>query len=137
MAIRIVEIHAAANAEELNTEWFILENDGKMPFNTRNCGLAVSTHGHKRRQELGIIDPGFVIAPGEKMRVCTGYPGRKAHGTPPEDDVKSYNLLLNESILRGPGTVLALTLRSLPVTRCEFDPGSPRGVKPASARPKA
>jgi hypothetical protein len=130
MAVRIVEIHAAPNADELNTEWFVLENHGKMPFNTRNCGLSVSKRGQKRRQELGIIDPGFVIGPGEKMRVCTGYPGRKSHGAPPTDDVKSYNLLLNESILRGSGTVLSLTLRSLPVTRCEFDPDAPQGIRP-------
>jgi hypothetical protein len=128
MAIRIIEIHPAGNAEELNTEWFILANDGKMPFNTRNCGLAISRKGHKTRHQLGVIDPGFVVGPGEKVRVCSGWPGRKAHGVPPEDGIRSYNLNLNESILRGPGTVLTLTLRALPVTRGEFDPAQPTGL---------
>jgi hypothetical protein len=28
MAIRFVEIHAAADPEQLNSEWVVLENDG-------------------------------------------------------------------------------------------------------------
>jgi hypothetical protein len=89
----------------------------------------VSRKGQKKRSELGIIDPGFVLQPGEKMRMVTGNPGTKAHGDPPaEDQVKNYFLFLPQVILKGPGTILTLTLRGLPVSKAEFDPGKPEGV---------
>ncbi|MBV8760003.1 MAG: hypothetical protein JO257_22120, partial [Deltaproteobacteria bacterium] len=69
MAIRFVEIKAAENADALNTEWVILANDGKAPFNTRGCGMTVGRKGSNKKSLLGIIDPGFVLAPGEKMRM--------------------------------------------------------------------
>ena len=74
------------------------------------------------------FDPGFVLAPGEKMRMCTGNPGTQAHGTAPEDDVKNYFLFLPRIYLQGPGTVLTLVLRGLPVAKAEFDPSQPSGV---------
>ena len=43
---------------------------------------------------LGIIDPGFVLEPGMRMRLCTGSSGTQAHGTAPEDDTKNYFLFL-------------------------------------------
>jgi hypothetical protein len=129
MAIRFVEIHAATDPEQLNTEWVVIENDGKLPFNTRGCGMTVSRKGQKKRSELGIIDPGFVLQPGEKMRMVTGNPGTKAHGDPPaEDEVKNYFLFLPQVILKGAGTILTLTLRGLPVSKAEFDPEKPAGV---------
>lgn len=130
MAIRFVEIHASTDPEQLNTEWVVLENDGKMPFNTRGCGMTVSRRGQKKRSELGIIDPGFVLQPGEKMRMVTGNPGTKAHGDPPpEDDVKNYFLFLPQVYLKGGGTILTLTLRGMPVGKAEFDPEQPAGVR--------
>ena|SRR6185503_12691182 len=129
MAIRFVEIHASADPETLNGEWVVIENDGKMPFNTRGCGMTVSRKGQKKRSELGIIDPGFVLHPGEKMRMVTGNPGTKSHGDPPgEEEVKNYFLFLPALILKGPGTVLTLTLRGMPVSKAEFDPEKPAGV---------
>jgi hypothetical protein len=122
MAIRITQIHPAEAPDALNTEWFLLANDGERPFNTRNCVLAVGRKGSRKRKELGTIDPGFVLAPGDTMRVITGNPGRKSHGKPPEDEVRNYHLFLGEEVLRGAGTVLTLTLRSLPVTSVTFDP---------------
>ena len=85
MAIRFVEIHAAATPAELNTEWVILENDGKLPFVTRGCGMTVGRRGQSKRKELGIIDPGFVLQPGTRVRMLTGSPGVADQGTPPED----------------------------------------------------
>lgn len=122
MAIRIVEIHPADQPDALNTEWFVLENDGERPFMTRNCTLTVGMKGKKKRTQLGTIDPGFTLAPGTKVRVITGNPGRKAHGKAPEDDLTNYNLFLNVSVLRGAGTVLTLSLRSLPITKATYDP---------------
>jgi len=133
MAIRFAEIHAATDAEALNSEWVILENDGKMPFQTRGCGMTVGKKGQKKKSELGIIDPGFVLAPGEKVRMCTGSSGTKSHGQPPEDGIKNYHLFLPRLYLQGAGTVLTLTLRGLAVCKAEFDPASPSGVAGAPA----
>ena len=146
MAIRIIEIHPAPEPGELNTEWFILENQGQRPFSTRGCNLfvhkkqrasATSTRRKSskknrgkraKKTNLGTIDPGFSIGPGEQVRVTTGNPGRKAHGKMPEDDMRGYSLFLNESVLRGPGSVLTLSLRSLRVTRATFDPDTANGI---------
>lgn len=135
MAIRFVEIKAAESAEALNSEWVVIENDGKTPFNTRGCGMTVGRRGSSKKSLLGIIDPGFVLKPGEKMRMCTGNPATQAHGTPPpEDEVKNYFLFLPRTYLAGgPGTVLTLVLRGLPVSKAEFDPGQPHGVATVKA----
>jgi hypothetical protein len=85
---------------------------------------------------LGIIDPGFVLGPGERTRMLTGNPGTQAHGAAPEDGVKNYFLFLPRTYLQGgAGTVLTLVLRGLPVAKAEFDPSQPSGVavaKPAT-----
>lgn len=128
MAIRFVEIKSAESPEALNSEWVILENDGKAPFNTRGCGMTVGRRGSNKKSLLGIIDPGFVLAPGEKVRMLTGNPGTQAHGTAPEDGVKNYFLFLPKPYVQG-GVVLTLVLRGLPVSKAEFDPASPHGVK--------
>lgn len=130
MAIRFVEIKASENPEALNAEWVILENDGKTPFNTRGCGMTVGRRGSAKKSLLGIIDPGFVLQPGERMRMCTGNPGTQAHGTPPEDGTKNYFLFLPKTYVTAKGTVLTLVLRGLPVSKAEFDPDAPGGVAP-------
>ena len=131
MAIRFVEIKASENPEALNSEWVILENDGKTPFNTRGCGMTVGRRGAAKKSLLGIIDPGFVLMPGARMRMLTGNPGTQAHGPAPEDGVPNYHLFLPRLYLQGPGTVLTLVLRGLPVSKAEFDPNQPGGIAPA------
>jgi hypothetical protein len=129
MAIRFVEIKASDNVEALNGEWVILENAGKTPFNTRGCGMTVGRKGSAKRSLLGIIDPGFVLNPGERMRMCTGNPATQAHGTAPEDQTKNYFLFLPRTYLvKGKGTVLTLVLRGLPVSKAEYDPDAPHGI---------
>ncbi len=128
MALKIVEIHPAAETEALNTEWFVLENAGDNPFQTKNCTLAVSRKGSKKRFELGTMDPGFTIAPGERVRVCTGNPGKKAHGKLPEDGTRNYSLFLGAPVLRGAGTVLMFGLRSHVLATAEYDPETKTGV---------
>lgn len=137
MAIRIIAIHPADPTEALNSEWFVLENQGEKPFSTRGCTLSVSRKGQPKKILLGTIDPGFVIGPKEKVRIITGHPGRKAHGALPEEDIKQYNLFLNESVLRGPGCTLTLALRSLPVTKATYEPDSDGGVMPVAAKKPA
>ena len=128
MAIRFVEIKASDNPEALNSEWVILENDGKTAFNTRGCGMTVGRRGSAKKSLLGIIDPGFVLGPGERTRMLTGNPGTQAHGAAPEDGVKNYFLFLPRTYVLGAGTVLTLVLRGLPVSKAEFDPSQPSGV---------
>jgi len=129
MAIRFVEIKAAETSEALNTEWVILENTGKSPFSTRGCGMTVGRRGSNKKSLLGIIDPGFVLQPGERMRMCTGNPGTQAHGTAPEDGTKNYFLFLPKTYV-GSGVVLTLVLRGLAVSKAEYDPSATGGVKP-------
>jgi hypothetical protein len=131
MALRIVEIHPADGPELLNSEWFVVENGGELPFNTRNCTLVVHKKGAGKKSELGTMDPGFVLAPGERVRVVTGHPGKKAHGEMPEGEPRSYNLFLGAPVLRGAGTVLTLALRSRALVSAEHDPAAPGGVKAA------
>ena len=130
MAIRFAEIHASDNPDLFNHEWVVLENVGKAPFVTRGCGMTVGRRGTNKKSALGIIDPGFVLQPGERMRMCTGNPATQAHGTPPpEDTIKNYFLFLPKAYLaKGAGTVLTLVLRGLPVSKAEFDPAQPNGV---------
>lgn len=128
MAIRFVEIKAADSTEALNTEWVILENTGKTAFSTRGCGMTVGRRGSNKKSLLGVIDPGFVLQPGDRMRMCTGSPATQTHGTAPEDDTKNYFLFLPKAYVQA-GTVLTLVLRGLPVSKAEFDPVAPRGVK--------
>lgn len=137
MAIRIIEIHPADPSDALNSEWFVLENQGEKPFSTRGCTLTVARKGQPKKALLGTIDPGFVIGANEKVRVITGHPGRKAHGDLPAEDIKQYNLFLNESVLRGPGCTLTLALRSLPVTKATYEPEAAGGVKPPAPKKPA
>ena len=129
MAIKFVEVKAAENIEALNTEWVILENNGKAPFSTRGCGMTVGKRGSNKKSLLGVIDPGFVLQPGERMRMCTGNPGTQSHGAAPEDGVKNYFLFLPKTYVQGAGTVLTLVLRGLPVSKVEYDPAAPNGIK--------
>jgi hypothetical protein len=131
MALKIVEIHPAVEAESLNTEWFVLENTGEKPFQTKNCTLSVSRKKGGKRMELGIMDPGFTISPGERFRIITGNPGKKAHGAMPEEKgIKNYSLFLGQPVLRGAGTVLVFGLRSHVLATAEYDPKAKSGVAP-------
>jgi hypothetical protein len=129
VALKIVEIHPAVEPDALNTEWFILENAGDKAFQTKNCTLSVSRKGQKKRIELGSMDPGFTIAPGERVRVITGNPGKKVHGALPEDGTRNYSLFLGQPVLRGgAGTVLLFGLRSHVLATAEYDPDAKTGV---------
>lgn len=138
MAVRFVEIKASDNPDTLNAEWVVVENAGKAPFNMRGCGMTVGRRGSAKKSLLGVIDPGFILQPGEKMRMCTGNPATEKHGTPPpEDEVKNYFLFLPKTYLNGAGTVLTLVLRGLPVSKAEFDPAQANGLAVAAEKKKA
>ena len=129
MNLKIVEIHPAKDPGALNNEWFVVENTGETAFSTKNCTVSVSRGNSKKKRELGTIDPGFTIGPGERVRVVTGNPGRKAHGPmPDEKGVKNYSLFLGAPVLSGAGTVLHFALRSHPITHAVFDPSRKGGI---------
>lgn len=128
MELKIVEIHPGENKKALNTEWFVLENTGDTSFSTKNCTLSVTRGSAKARGSLGTLDPGFTMNPGDRFRVVTGNPGKKAHGKAPEDDIENYYLFLAAPVLRGKGTVLVFSLRSHPICRAEFDPEGEAGI---------
>ncbi len=127
MAISIVQINAAKDSKALNTEWFVVENIGDKPFSTKNCALGTA-HGNQRAKPLGTLDPGFVLNPGEKYRVITGKPGKKAHGKPPADKIPNYHLFLGALVLKGAGIVVSLTLRSAEIARATYDPKVKSGI---------
>ncbi len=133
MQIEIDEIHAAPKNGPLNEEWFVLQNKGDTPFSTAGCAVGVA-RGSGRPRSVGTLDPGFTLAPGEKVRIVTGNPGKKQHGKPPETaDVKNYHLFQAEPMIVGPGTSLALSLRQHEVARATFDPKAKRGVAAKAA----
>jgi hypothetical protein len=129
----IREIHWPGRNGVLNEEWFVVENVSDKPFSTNGCALGVG-RGSGRLRPLGTIDPGFTLQPGEKMRVVTGNPGKKAHGKPPEsDDLKNYHLFQGDLLLAGPGAVVGLVLKQHEVVRATFDPKSTGGVVATSS----
>jgi hypothetical protein len=136
MRLVIREIHAASSdktAEKgLNDEWIIVVNSGDKAFSTAGCSVLVG-RGKGRLRQIGTLDPGFTLQPGESVRIVTGNPGKKAHGAPPTGEPRNYHLFLAEPILAGPGTVVALALKQHEVARGTFDPAAKEGVAAEAA----
>jgi hypothetical protein len=129
MPIRFIEIHAAKSEESLNDEWITLENTGPNDFVAKGCKLTIGK-GAARGRPVGTLDPGFVLHAGEKIRLVTGNPGKKAQGAPPEPkaDCKNYHLFLGEPMLEGPGTVVRLVLNQLEMAKATYDAREKNGV---------
>ena len=132
MPIVFTKINPAESPTTINSEWFILRNDGDKTVSTRGCTIEVSRKGSKKSSSLGSMDPGFSLSPGESVRIITGNPGRKAHGPIPEDDIRNYNLFLAAPMLRGTGTPLTLRLRQLSLASAEFNNDAADGLAPSS-----
>ncbi|MSP16533.1 MAG: lamin tail domain-containing protein [Myxococcales bacterium] len=130
MPVVIREIHAAPSKTALNEEWFVVENTGDRAFSTAGCTLGVARGRSARPSQVGTLDPGFTLAPGERVRVHTGVPGKKSQGTiPPEaEGVRNYHLFLGGLIPLTAGVVLVLTLRQHELARATHDPTQPLGV---------
>ena len=82
MPLLFREAHATADKKQLNGEWFVLENAGATSVSTAGLQVISGKKG-KRGSVLGVIDPGFMLQPGEKILVVSGIPGKKSHGPPP------------------------------------------------------
>jgi hypothetical protein len=122
------EAHAAPDKKRLNEEYFILENTGGTAVSTGGLQVVAARKG-KRGSVLGVIDPGFMLQPGEKIIVVSGFPGKKSHGDPPtRDGLRVYHLLQREGLLQASGITIRLTLNQAEIARLEYDPGAPQGV---------
>ncbi len=117
MALAFVELHRASKKELLNEEWLLLENKGGGPINTAGCALTVAKQGERPRP-IGTLDPGFVLQPGEKIRLVTGTASKKSQGAPPDESAaKNYHLFLREPIITRQGLVIRISLNQMELAR--------------------
>lgn len=134
MALVFREAHAAPDKKRINEEYFILQNDGATAINTARLQVIssrVPRPGQKQQRGslLGIIDPGFMLQPGEKILVVSGVPGKKSHGEPPaREGLRTYHLFQQARLLAGEGTVIKLALNQMEVAKLIFDPATETGV---------
>ena len=134
MALIFREAHAAPEKKKINEEYFVLENDGATAVNTARLQVISSKLPHPGQKQqrgslLGIIDPGFMLQPGEKILVVSGVPGKKSHGEPPSrDGMRTYHLFQQSRLLEGSGTVIKLALNQMEVAKLIFDPATDSGV---------
>ena len=135
MALIFCEAHAAPDKKRINEEYFILENRGATAISTARLQV-VSTRAPRPGQKpqrgsvLGVIDPGFMLQPGEKIIVVSGSPGKKSHGEPPtREGMRVYHLLQREGILQGEGTIIRLAKNQQEIARLTFDPAAPDGLE--------
>ena len=133
MALMFREAHATADKKQLNGEWFVLENAGATSVST--AGLQVISGKKGKRGSvlflalLGVIDPGFMLQPGEKILVVSGIPGKKSHGDPPaREGMRTYHLFQKQPLLQGDGTIIKLAMNQLEVARFVYDRNAPSGV---------
>ena len=80
MPLMFREAHATADKKQLNGEWFILENAGATSVSTAGLQVISGKKG-KRGSVLGVIDPGFMLQPGEKILVVPASPERSRTAT--------------------------------------------------------
>jgi hypothetical protein len=136
MALTFREAHAAPDKKRINEEYFVLENDGATAISTARLQVITAPPtrpGQKPRRGsmLGVIDPGFMLQPGEKILVVSGVPGKKSHGEPAaREGMRTYHLFQHNGLLEGAGTVVKLALNQMEVAKLVYDPAAPGGVGP-------
>ena len=102
MALVFREAHAAPDKKKLNEEWFVLENTGGVAINTARPAGARRQRKGKRGSLLGMIDPGFMLQPGEKIVVVAARPARsRTASRPRREKMRVYHLLQREGLLQG------------------------------------
>jgi len=101
VALTVSEVHRRPDERRLNEEWILVENQAQAPQATRGCRVLHYKRGAKKGVEVAKLDPGFVLSPGEKIRLVAGNPGTKAHGKAPEDGIEAYYLFMKVPLLKG------------------------------------
>lgn len=128
MGLIFREAHAAPDKKKINEEYFVLENTGGTSVSTGGLQVVAARKG-KRGSVLGVIDPGFMLQPGEKIIVVSGVPGKKSHGEPASrEGFRVYHLFQREGLLHGSGTIIRLTMNQVEVSRLTYDAEAPNGV---------
>lgn len=124
------ELHKAKSPEKLNEEYLLLENTGPGVVTAHKVDLTVARRPTERPHPLGTLDPGFILHPNEKIRLVTGTPSKKAHGTPPEekDDIKNYHLFLREPVLTTPGLIVRVSQKQQELAKATFAPAKKSGI---------
>ena len=118
MPLQIKEIHRSSSPAALNEEWLVVENTGAAPVQLAGCTITVAQSAGARPRLVGALDPGFVLKPGEAMRLVTGSPARSDQGTPPDPaTVRNYHLFLKEPLLGKAGSVVRLSLKQLELAK--------------------
>jgi len=130
MPLRIHGAHAS-DGQALNQEWIVLENTGPGSFHTGGCQIVIAPPGGVKAKGriVATLDPGFPLGPGERRRLVSGMPSKKAHGEPPADDVTNYHLFVRESYLGRPGVIVRLARNQVELCRAVFSPGNDGGVE--------
>lgn len=131
MPLIIRELHRAPSKDTLNEEWIVLENTGPQAVSAQGCSVSVSRSKQNHPKILGTLDPGFMLKPGEKIRLVSGTASKKSQGTPPaeSDGLKNYHLFLKEPVLVGPGAVVRISLKQLELARGTYQPDAQHGIE--------
>jgi hypothetical protein len=136
MALVFRALHAAPSRDLLNEEWMLVENTGQGVLNSSGWSITVGNASGQRPRVLGQLAPGFLMQPGDKVRLVTGTPGKKSLGAPPPEDaaagIKNYFLFLREPILTRAGLVVRVTLNQMELARAGFAPSEVDGIAKAS-----
>jgi len=108
MPLVFSSVHRPTDTQELNQEWFVVENTGPNAISTHGCELTVAAPKGRPRPLL-TMEPGFLLQPNEKIRLVTGSPAKKSQGAPPDEkDAKNYHLCLREAVLGKSGTTVRI-----------------------------
>jgi hypothetical protein len=131
MALVFRELHKAKSPDKLNEEWLLLENTGPNVVTAQKVDLTVARRASERPHPLGTLDPGFILQPNQKIRLVTGTPSKKAHGTPPDekDDIKNYHLFLREPVLKTPGMIVRVSQKQMELAKAIFAPTEKSGIE--------
>ena len=125
------ELHKSKSPDLLNEEWLLLENTGPNVVTAQKVELTVARRASERPHPLGTLDPGFILHPNEKIRLVTGTPSKKSHGTPPEekDAVKNYHLFLREPVLTTPGMIVRVSQKQQELAKAVYAPKAKHGIE--------
>lgn len=130
MQLAIREIHAATEPNLINQEWILIENVGPTPIHTG--GLRLTVQGPKSRpRDVGVMEPGFPLAPGAKQRIVSGSPGRKSLGAAPDDQTPNYYLFLKVGYLERADLVVRIARNQVELAQAVFDPSNASGIRTA------
>lgn len=128
MELKIQALSGIKEADQLNTEWIVVVNEGDTPFNTEGCSITVAK-GTARPKLITTLQAGLIIKPKEACRLITGSSGKKSHGEAPvEEGIRNVNLFLKAPYLDRPGLVVRLMNRQLELCRAVFEPNGQRDV---------